>query len=175
VGQISWNLFGQLALLAAIAAFFLWAVFKPKNPPPIVIPDLPDLPPGACIVPLGVQVRMGIIPSWWDPTKWGPEHYPAGSALCFIGLFDDCDPTDLIKPALFKWTVFGPFGPQPVWYGQSGAENSACWSGEMFIGGSCGDLNPKPYRVVCQIQLSNGEWLPNVEKTIWAVGERACR
>jgi len=163
----------RLAVVVGILVVGWWFLRKKQPDFPPIIP--PIEPPLSCIIPLGVLVTMGIIPPWWDPTKWPPEHYPAGSALCFKGLFDDCDPTDLIKPALFKWTVFGPFHAQPIWYGQSGAENSACWSGEQFIGGSCGDNSPKPYRVVCQMQLSNGEWLSNVEKIIWAVGEKACR
>jgi len=160
----------KLVVVAAILAIG-WLFIRRKPPEPEE--HEPPTPTEPVVTPLGVDVRCSVYPQEWPHGKFCPDCFPEGSALCFVGLYDDNDPSDPIKPALFKWTIFGPFSPYPVYQITVDSKNNACWDGSGFVGGCCSDPNPiKPYRVVCQIQLTNGTWLNPVEKTIYAVPQR---
>ncbi len=158
--------------LVFIGGILLLALSKknPEKPPATQPPSEPPPPVPGCFELLGVDIRMTINPSWWNPAAWPPDHYPAGSALCFEAIVNDCNPYDSIKPLRYTWYLHGPDGRVMT----IGEGAKWCYSGEMFFGGCCGDLEPKKYTVRCVMTLTDGRTL-EASRNLWAVSERACR
>ena len=91
----------KLVVVAAILAIG-W-LFIRRRPPEPEEPE-PPTPTEPVVTPLGVDVRCSVYPQEWPHGKFCPDCFPEGSALRFVGLYDDNDPGDPIKPASFKWT-----------------------------------------------------------------------
>ena len=158
-----------VALIGGIVVFSLLRK-KPQVTPPEPTPTEPGTDGPPCIQFLGIDVTMPIRPSWWDPTKFPPYHFPLGNTLCFEAVSVDCNPYDNLKPLRYVWYLHSADG-RLVTAQEGGAK--WCWSGEG-VGASCGTRDPIELQARCVMVLTDGSMLEQ-GRTLYVVPEKACR